>query len=151
MREILVDIDFPKENLNCRGEGMKKQTWFVMVGSLFLFAAISLAANPVPPKKTPQLLKEGEKIYEQICASCHGSKGDGKGPAGAVLKPPPTDFQKPLKEWPGTKGDPQKIFEVISKGIPSSAMVGWTQYSEQQRWSLAYTVMDFSKRMGKRK
>ncbi len=123
---------------------MKKWTWIVMVGSLFLLATIALAANPAPPKRTPELLKEGKKIFEQICASCHGSKGDGKGPAAAGLKPPPVDFVKPLREWPNTKGDPQKIFEVISKGIPNSAMVAWTQYSEQQRWALVYTVMDFS-------
>jgi len=123
---------------------MKKWIWIVMVGSLFLLATIALAANPAPPKKTPELLKEGKKIYEQICAICHGSNGDGKGPAGAALKPPPSDFRKPLKEWPNTKGDPQKVFGVISKGIPNSAMVAWTQYSEQQRWALVYTVMDFS-------
>ena len=122
-----------------------------MVGSLFLLATIGLAANPAPPKKTPELLKEGKKIYEQICATCHGSNGDGKGPAGAALKPPPNDFQKPLKEWPNTKGDPQKIFEVISKGIPNSAMVAWTQYSEQQRWALVYTVMGFSAQPAKKK
>ena len=124
---------------------MKKRTWIVVVGSLFLLTAIGLAANPAPPKKTPQLLKEGKKVYEQVCASCHGSKGDGKGSAGAALTPPPTDFQRPFKEWPNTKGDPQKVFVVISKGIPNSAMVAWTQYSEQQRWALVYTVMEFSK------
>lgn len=123
---------------------MKKWTWIVIVGSLFLLASVSFAADAKPPKKTPELLKEGKKIYEQICATCHGSNGDGKGPAGAALKPLPTDFRKPLKEWPNTKGDPQKIFEVISKGIPNSAMVAWTQYSEQQRWALVYRVMDFS-------
>jgi len=123
---------------------MKKWTWILTFGSLFLLATICLAANPAPPKKTPELLKEGKKIYDQICATCHGANGDGKGPAGAVLNPPPSDFRKPLKEWPNTKGDPQKIFEVISKGIPSSAMIGWTQYSEQQRWALVYRVMDFS-------
>jgi len=124
---------------------MKKWTRIVTFGSLFLLATICLAANPAPPKKTPELLKEVKKIYDQICATCHGANGDGKGPAGAVLNPPPSDFRKPLKEWPNTKGDPQKIFEVISKGIPNSGMVAWTQYSEQQRWALAYTAMGFAK------
>jgi len=124
---------------------MKKWIWIVMVGSLFLLATIGLAANPAPPKKTPELLKEGKKIYDQVCASCHGSNGDGKGPAGGALNPPPSDFRKPLKEWPNTKGDPQKVFGVVSKGIPNSAMVAWTQYSEQQRWALAYTVLGFAK------
>ena len=101
-------------------------------------------------KETPELLKEGKKIYGQACVSCHGSNGDGKGEAGAALNAPPTDFRKPLKEWARTKGDPQKIFEVISRGIPNSAMTAWTQYSEQQRWALAYSVRDFSATSTKR-
>ena len=83
-----------------------------------------------PPKKTPDLLTQGKKLYEQNCSPCHGTNGDGKGPAGVALKPPPNDFANPFKDWPHTKGDPNKIFEVISKGIPNSAMVKWDQLPE---------------------
>jgi mono/diheme cytochrome c family protein len=124
-------------------EEMGKMLWLITAVSLLLLGT-SLAKDPALPKKTPDLLNQGKKLYEQICAPCHGSKGDGKGPAGAVLKPPPTDFQKPLKEWPYTKGNLQRIFEIISKGIPNSSMVAWTQYSEQERWALVYTVTDFA-------
>lgn len=30
--------------------------------------------------------------YAQQCASCHGAAGDGRGPVGGALSPPPTDF-----------------------------------------------------------
>ena len=127
-------------------EWMRNLSWIVTAVALFVISLSGAAfgKDPAPPKKTPDLLNKGKKIFEQTCAPCHGSKGDGKGPAGAVLKPPPTDFQKPLKEWPYTKGDLQNIFEVISKGIPNSSMVAWTQYSEQERWALTYTVMEFA-------
>jgi Cytochrome C oxidase, cbb3-type, subunit III len=82
------------------------------------------------PTKTAELITQGKKLYQQDCLPCHGDKGDGKGPAGAVLQPPANDFTKPLKEWPTTKGDPQKVFEVISKGIPNTGMVAWTQFPE---------------------
>jgi len=125
---------------------MKRWAWVVAVGSLYLFASSSVgfAANPKPPAKTADLLSQGKKLYEQNCVPCHGTNGDGKGPAGVLLKPPPSEFAKPLKEWPNTKGDPNKIFIVISKGIPNSAMVKWDQFSEQERWALAYSVMEFS-------
>jgi len=131
---------------------MKRTRWTTVsiVGSIFLFASLGFAASPTPPKKTPELLKQGKKIFEQACSPCHGSKGDGKGPAGAVLKPPPTNFTKPIKEWPYTKGDLQKIFEVISKGIPNSSMIAWAQYSEQERWALAYTTVEFAAPPGKK-
>jgi len=127
-------------------EWMRNLSWIVTAVALFVISLSGAAfgKDPAPPKKTPDLLNKGKKIFEQTCAPCHGSKGDGKGPAGAVLKPPPTDFQKPLKEWPYTKGDLQKLFEVISKGIPNSSMVAWTQYSEQERWALTFTVMEFA-------
>jgi high-affinity iron transporter len=122
---------------------MKKMLWTVafVVGFFFLLAS---NGHSKPPKKTPELLKEGNKIFEQTCASCHGNKGDGKGPAAAALKPPPTDFRKPLREWPNTKGNLEKVFEVISKGIPGSGMIAWSQYSDQQRWGLAYVVRGFA-------
>jgi len=122
---------------------MKKRLWIVVavVGFFFLLASNGYSK---PPKKTPELLKEGKKIFEQACASCHGDKGDGKGPAGAALKPPPTDFQKPFREWPNAKGNLEKVFEVISKGIPGSAMIAWPQYSDQQRWGLTYVVTGFA-------
>ena len=108
--------------------------------SLFLLGT-ALAKEPSPPKKTPELLNQGKKLYEQNCSTCHGPKGDGKGQLGAALKPAPSDFAEPLKQWPITKGDLQKIFDVISKGIPNSAMVKWDQFSEQERWALVYYVV----------
>jgi mono/diheme cytochrome c family protein len=125
---------------------MKKNLWSVILGSIFLlsFSGSALGQAKNPPSKTTELVAKGKKLYEQNCSPCHGEKGDGKGPAGVALKPAPNDFNRPLKEWPTTKGDPRKIFEVISKGIPNSAMVKWDHLSEQERWSLAYAVMEFA-------
>jgi high-affinity iron transporter len=117
----------------------------IVPGSLsLLLLGTALAKDPSPPKKTPELLDQGKKLYEQNCSICHGPKGDGKGQLGAALKPAPSDFAEPLKKWPNTKGDLRKIFEVISKGIPNSAMVKWDQISEQERWALVYYVVNFS-------
>lgn len=133
-------------------ERMRNLSCVVIAVTLFFVSLLGTAfgKDAAPPKKTPDLLNKGKKIFEQTCAPCHGSKGDGKGPAGAVLKPPPTNFTLPLKDWPYTKGDLQKVFEVITKGIPNSSMVAWTQYSEQERWALTYTTMEFAARPGKK-
>lgn len=34
----------------------------------------------------------GQALYTQHCAACHGADGDGDGPGGRALNPPPTDF-----------------------------------------------------------
>ena len=124
---------------------MRKSMVVTMV-VLLLFLSLPGGApgQAKPPKKTPELINEGKKLYEVNCTPCHGPKGEGKGPAAAALKPPPSDFAQPLKDWPNTKGSPEKVFQVISKGIQGSAMVGWPQFSEKERWGLAYFVMDFA-------
>jgi len=124
---------------------MRKILWLMIAGSLLLsILGTAYAKEPIPPKKTPELLTQGKKLYDQNCVTCHGPKGDGKGQLGAALKPAPTDFTKPLKEWPYTKGDSKKVFEVISKGIPNSSMVKWDHLSEQERWALVYFIVDFA-------
>jgi high-affinity iron transporter len=120
----------------------------MILGFFMLMFSIgeALPEGSQPPKKTPELLNQGKKLYEQNCSPCHGAKGDGKGPASAALKPAPSDFAEPLNKWPNTKGKPEKIFEVISKGIPNSAMVKWDQFPERDRWGLVYFVMEFVKK-----
>ena len=116
----------------------------VTVSLLLFLLGTALAKDPSFPKKTPELLAQGKKLYEQNCVTCHGSKGDGKGQLGSALKPAPSDFAKPLKQWPITKGNLQKIFDVISKGIPNSAMVKWNHLSDMERWAMVYYVADFA-------
>ena len=124
---------------------MGKILWLVIAGSFLLFlSGTPFAKDPSLPKKTPELLTLGKKLYDQNCVTCHGPKGDGKGQLGAALKPAPSDFTKPLKEWPYTKGDSKKVFDVITKGIPNSSMVKWDQLPEQERWALVYYVEGFA-------
>ena len=124
---------------------MKRLAWIIF-GCLFLLSSFNtvLGQATKPPKKTPELVSQGKKLYDQNCVTCHGPKGDGKGQLGAALKPAPSDFTKPLKEWPYTKGDSKKVFEVIAKGIPTSSMVKWDQLPEQERWALVYYVEGFA-------
>jgi mono/diheme cytochrome c family protein len=109
---------------------------------LFLFAALALAQKQ--PKKTPGLLDQGKKLYQKSCAHCHGSNGDGKGQLSTSLKTPPGDFTKPFSQWRHTGGDPRKVFDAITNGVPDTAMAKF-RYSEEERWALTYAVIEFSK------
>jgi high-affinity iron transporter len=130
------------------GEGgfeMKRLLWVVLLSSFFLFSSLDQSlGQSAPPQKTPELLAQGKKLYEQNCMPCHGPNGEGKGPVGALLKPPPRDFNMPLSQWTYSKGDLKKVFDVISKGIPNTSMVKWDQLSEQDRWALVYFVVEFA-------
>jgi mono/diheme cytochrome c family protein len=124
---------------------MGKIVRVIVVVSLVLFLlGTALGKDPAPPKKTPELVSQGKKLYNNNCVTCHGPKGDGKGQLGASLKPAPSDFTQPLKEWSDTKGEPKKVFDVITKGIPNSSMVKWDHLPEQERWALVYYVEGFA-------
>jgi len=47
--------------------------------------------NPVPP--TPASTARGEALFQTHCASCHGTNGEGDGPAAANLSPKPANLQ----------------------------------------------------------
>jgi high-affinity iron transporter len=123
---------------------MNKLIFVVLAVSLLFFYSQGMAQTLKIPKKSPELLTQGKQLYDQNCVTCHGPKGDGKGQLGTALKPPPSDFTKPFKQWAFGKGDQKKVFEVITKGIPNSSMVKWDHLSEQERWVLVYFVVDFT-------
>jgi high-affinity iron transporter len=67
-------------------------------------------------------LAVGKQVYEVNCATCHGQNGDGKGPAGAGLQPPPAAFTD--GEWK-YGGDLESVRNTIINGIPGTAMIAW--------------------------
>lgn len=57
---------------------------------------------------------EGRSLYNDKCTLCHGIRGDSKGPAGATLSPPATDFTDP-RYW--QKTNDRKIADAIKNGV----------------------------------
>jgi high-affinity iron transporter len=62
---------------------------------------------------------EGEGLYLQRCASCHGANGSGDGPVAGALTRLPADVGSFV--WQVEKSDAQ-IAEAIRTGIPGTAM-----------------------------
>jgi len=67
-------------------------------------------------------VQKGQGLYASRCLFCHGAAGKGDGPAGAALKPRPTNFAAP-EYWQAAKIDAMK--EVIANGKPGTAMVSF--------------------------
>ncbi len=78
-------------------------------------------------------MARGKLLFQQICAACHGTLGNGKS-AAATLAPPPTNL---TREQP----DPDYIMQVIRDGVPGTAMPAMqNQLSESDRAGLAAYV-----------
>jgi len=79
-------------------------------------------------------LNEGKSLFAANCASCHGDRGTGDGPAAGALAPSPTNFllKKPTEE---------RAWEVLENGVPGTAMPPWqNQLSADQRHALVEFV-----------
>ncbi len=105
------------------------------VAAAFLLASAARAAEP--PKKTPELVAKGQATFAKYCATCHGPKGEGDGPAARALNPKPRNFvSEPLKN-PKVSG----VYETVSNGVKGTAMIPFKHLSDEDRWALSYYVL----------
>lgn len=120
---------------------------FASVPALFI-ASIAFAEAPAAPAKppvkappeSPALVEKGKAAYAIHCLMCHGEAGDGKGPAGVALQPPPRNFATdPFKQGSSV----EEIFATLSTGVPGTAMVPYPHLPEEDRWAIAYFVKTF--------
>ena len=105
-------------------------------------AADLLEAYPVPlaPRSAPDVTR-GAALYQEHCASCHGSTGQGNGPDAAGMDPPPIDFTD--RERAGQRS----IFaleQVIAQGLEGTEMKSFRDLPSQDRWALAFHTGRFA-------
>jgi mono/diheme cytochrome c family protein len=93
--------------------------------------------NPVPP--TPEAIAAARLIYENRCANCHGTDGDGKGPKAEELSVAPADFRNARAMAAITDGE---LYWQITKG--ARPMPSFESLSEQERWELVDYVRTFA-------
>jgi mono/diheme cytochrome c family protein len=118
----------------------KSQMKFVTIGMAFCLISITAVAQ-APPEQTKQL-------YERECAVCHGLNGDGKGDAAYLLFPKPRDFTAArfkIQSTPtGSPPTDEDLFNTVTRGMPGSAMPGFTRLTEEQRRALVEYIKTFS-------
>ena len=93
-----------------------------------------------PFADNPQASAKGQRLFNQMCAICHGRKGDGTGGGGVSLTPKPADFlSKRVKEE--TDG---ALFWKMTQGNPPMASYK-DMLSEDQRWELVNYIRTLEK------
>lgn len=99
---------------------------------LMSLSNLEVAAGPPPATPEP-----GEKgLYRQLCASCHGESGQGRGPTAASQNPYPREFRLGLFKYKSTprKYKPSKadIAKVLRKGLAGTQMPVFHKLSDKQ-------------------
>jgi mono/diheme cytochrome c family protein len=82
----------------------------LLIGCLLCWAGLAQAGD----------VQKGKMVFNLHCSFCHGSSGRGDGPAGAALKPPPSNFTSKAF-WKSTTVETMR--NVIKNGKPGTAMV----------------------------
>ena len=90
--------------------------------------------NPDPPEEytglanpfsdDPEAIAEGKDLYRANCSSCHGTTGEGDGPAAAGMDPPPQN----LASRQSNLSDAYLFWRISEGGLMepfNSIMPGW--------------------------
>lgn len=89
------------------------------------------------PDFTDAMVEEGEKLFTTNCATCHGQKGEGDGPAGAALTPKAQDLTNPALQ---DAISDHYIYWRISEGGAALGYTGMTPFKEslndEQHWQV---------------
>lgn len=90
----------------------------------------------VAPRQPPDL-QQGENLFAQHCAGCHGSQGRGDGPLAQGLEPSPSNFHDDARM---RQRSLYGLYNTITLGVRGTAMRVFSEFSEADRWALAFFV-----------
>lgn len=80
----------------------------------------------VVPRQPPEL-QQGEKLFAQHCAGCHGSQGRGDGPLARGMEPAPSDFHDDIRM---RQRSLYGLYNTITLGVPGTAMRAFRNFQK---------------------
>ena len=97
-----------------------------------------------------EVLNRGQQVYSRYCVTCHGQDGTGQVPAARNMQPPPRDFTTGFYKFKSTPGDTLPLDEdlarIIRRGLPGTAMTGFSGPSATEIDALVQYLKTFSER-----
>ena len=97
----------------------------VLAGMAFFIGRPVVAQTPV----------DGETIYNERCAVCHGDHGDGNGPVARYLDPRPRDFTSNQFKFRTTASGElpvrDDVIKIVKQGVRGTAMPRWEEVLSQ--------------------
>jgi cytochrome c oxidase cbb3-type subunit 2/cytochrome c oxidase cbb3-type subunit I/II len=118
---------------NCPDDEMAQMAFS---GPVNTSAAMPRRGGNVPELSADGDAGRGQDLYAARCASCHGVRGAGDGPAASALLPRPAN----LAEHEYTLA---RLSEALWNGVAGTAMQAWRDHSPADLAALARTVRGF--------
>ncbi|MGF1508581.1 MAG: c-type cytochrome [Myxococcota bacterium] len=83
-------------------------------------------SGPPPRALEPGDAQRGEVLGRKLCVTCHGVRGDGRGPGSVGLDPPPRDFVRAVYRYrstpTGSLPTDADLARSILRGLPGTSM-----------------------------
>jgi mono/diheme cytochrome c family protein len=88
--------------------------------------------NPLP--ETDEVVSQGQQVFVESCALCHGGDGRGGTSIGHHMDPPAMDLSSPhVQHWSDAE-----LFWIIQNGVRLTGMPSWqSSISDDDTWKLA--------------
>jgi cytochrome c oxidase cbb3-type subunit 3 len=77
-----------------------------------------------------EMLRQGERVYQDNCAFCHAPDGTGRNWIGSFLEPHPRDLTSAAVMQ---SMSPQRLEAVIREGLPGTSMPAWKDVLDDAR------------------
>lgn len=98
------------------------------------------AAAGMPPARAFDRAN-GQAIYTEKCAPCHGLQGNGDGPQAAQLPNSPSAL---ADEQIARQAIPQQWFDIVTAGNLERFMPPFASLSDQDRWDVVFYALSLS-------
>lgn len=93
-------------------------------------------AIAVAPRRAPDMAA-ATRIYAAQCASCHGQRGHGDGPAAKGMDPAPANFHDGQRMRVRSV---YGLYNTLTLGVAGTPMRAFKELSDDDRWALALLV-----------
>jgi cytochrome c oxidase cbb3-type subunit 2 len=132
-------LEFASDDVAAQGENGDRSDGYPAASAVKNLMLIErgywFADNPLPV--TTENLIRGRQVFQERCVGCHGSQGDGNGPAGFYFNPPPAAFDTADDQAHGSDTAPGAYYWRILRGIPGTAMENFgTRLSVDDIWKV---------------
>ena len=105
---------------------------------------------PMPEPAPAEVLARGKRVYNYVCAPCHGKDGKGRGPVSATIRVKPRDFTAGIYKYRTTQSGQlptiEDIYRSVVLGFHATAMPSFGQLSPEDIYAVVRYIMTFSPR-----
>jgi cytochrome c oxidase cbb3-type subunit 2 len=105
-------------------------------------------STPPPVPIDAALAGRGERVYGRFCVSCHGERGDSRGPSAQWLDPKPRDFTRGIFKWRSTPSGSlptdDDLMRTLRRGLYHTNMPAWEVIGDRNLRAVVEYLKTFS-------